>query len=177
MDAKSAVTLARSRIHGEVHNEHCQAIFDMVKLYNAPECKLLEIGVKHGFTLAIMAMACPLAKLLGVNPSLREIGIAKKNLAPYKNVELVCSKSWDYLPECQTMFDVIFVDGDHNNIAKDLPWWTRVRDGGLMLFHDYDYNHSRIVFNQLNQFLVALDKAYFDFHMDINGNGLVGLYK
>lgn len=176
MDAKSAITIARARMHGEVHNEHCQAIFEMVKLYNSPNARILEIGVKVGFTVAIMAMACPNAKVFGVNPSLKEIAIAKKNLAPYKNVELTCAKSWDYLADCPLTFDVVFVDGDHNRIAKDLPWWARIKKGGLMLFHDYDYDHSRIVYNTLNEFGKQLGRD-FDFYMQVNGNGLVGWYK
>ena len=176
MDAKSAVTFARSRIHGEVHNDHAKALFGLVKVFNHKDALLLELGVKCGFTMAVMAMACPLAKIIGVNPSQKEVAQAKRNLAPYKNTKLIQLKSWDYLPECQLKFDVIFVDGDHNRIEKDLPWWAKVKKGGLMLFHDYDYDHSRIVYNQLNEFRKQIGRG-FDFQMTVNGNGMVGWYK
>jgi predicted O-methyltransferase YrrM len=176
MNAKSAVIFARSRMHGEVHNDHAKALFNLVKQYNKENALILEIGVKLGFTVAIMAMACPKARIIGVNPSNVEIRAARNNLAPYKNTKLIAKKSWHYLPECQVKFDVIFVDGDHNRVAKDLPWWSKLKKGGLMLFHDYDKAKSRIVYNELNNFAKQLKRG-FDFYMVVNGNGLVGFYK
>lgn len=41
-------------------------------------------------------------------------------------------------------FDLIFLDAmhTHEDVKADIRrWWPRVRDGGLMVFHDYGHDH------------------------------------
>lgn len=100
---------------------------------------ILEIGTLVGYSAALMAMAAPKADIMTLNPNAREAEQAARNLEPYKNVRVGIIASWDYLvsQHAHDEYDMIFVDGDHRQIERDLPWFNRLKVGGLMLFHDY----------------------------------------
>ena len=76
---------------------------------------------------------------------------------------------------------MIFVDGDHNRIARDLPWFNRLQVGGLLLCHDYspewEWIPSPVVYAELNGMADRLGRA-FDVRLVDNGKvGMVGFYR
>lgn len=116
------------------------ALYQITKQYTAHTYpKILEIGTAWGFSAAIMAEAAPRAEIDTLNPKKSEWKEARKNLTPY-GVHVYNCKSWDFWdhPAAASMrYDLIFVDGDHGRVIKDLIWFNRLRHGGLILFHDY----------------------------------------
>ena len=99
--------------------------------------RILEIGTLHGFSALLMALAAPRALLTTLNPVGAEVARARGYLRGCANVTVVARASWDYLRTDRESYDLVFVDGDHRRVALDLPWFQRLRLGGLMLFHDY----------------------------------------
>ena len=126
-----------SRIRGQLLPYQALALYELVKAYDRPGCNILEIGTFVGHSTAVMAQAAPRAWIVTLNPAGHEARKAINNLRDWPNVRVVGERSWDYLEHDGTPWDVIFVDGDHKHIMQDMPWWDRVRCGGLMLFHDY----------------------------------------
>jgi predicted O-methyltransferase YrrM len=160
---------------------------------------ILEIGTALGYSAAMMAEAAPTAHITTLNPKEIEYPRAVKWLAPYTNVHVAKIKSWDFLeaarhfstPTYQWQVDMIFVDGDHGQIKRDLPWWEFLKVGGLMLFHDYSPEGSarpcQPVYDAVNDFAVGLGREpdlLVDWGIepdllviDDRGVGLAGFYK
>lgn len=160
-------------IKGQVLPHQAAALYAFAKGYNGGP--LLEIGTFVGYTASLMAQAAPLARIITLNPTAHEVKEARVNLEYCPNVEVIQAKSWDYLKGYNGPFlDFIFVDGDHNRIARDLPWWDWVAKGGLMLFHDYSQVQCPPVFEGVNEFF---DRDPDILIKDDDGNGLVGFYK
>ena len=88
--------------------------------------------------------------------------------------------SWDVLARDTDAWDLIFIDGDHNRIARDLPWFNRLREGGLLLCHDYSPQDSRspsgIVFAELNAMAERLGRPFDVRVIDEGKVGMVGFY-
>lgn len=141
--------------------EQVAALYALAKPYNHTSTRILEIGTAFGYSAAALAEACPLAHIVTLNPATNEVQAAKTNLRSYGNVTCVTVKSWDYLKNyIGTGFDVVFIDGDHNAIGRDLAWWEHVRPGGVMILHDYSPNNSprpcQPVFDAANRFAEQL---------------------
>ena len=150
--------------------------------YNIEGAMILEIGTLLGFSAAVMAEAAPLAKITTLNPVGREMTEARHNLRAYTNVTVKKAKSWEYLAQDTGWYDVVFIDGDHNRIALDLPWWDRIKANGLMAFHDYSPGNSprpcQPVFDAVN--MMARDMALKEpdtFVIDSDGVGMAGFYR
>lgn len=119
-------------------------LYRLAKHYQG-KVNILEIGTFMGYSAALMAMAAPRASITTLNPAAGEVIQARRNLAKWPNVKVLPVASWDYFttkaPRSQEndeeLYDMIFVDGDHRHIERDLPWFNRLKVGGLMLFHDY----------------------------------------
>jgi len=149
-----------------------------------PDANMLELGTYYGYTTAIMALSSPDARITTLEPGL-SYPDAVRNLAKFKNVNCLCVKSRDYLGEYSwimpsRVFDLIFVDGDHNKIGRDLHWWNLLKTGGTILFHDYSPAESnrpcQIVFETLNRFATWL-RAPDELIQDENGVGMVAWIK
>jgi hypothetical protein len=85
-----------------------------------------------------MADAAPRARIDTLNPVAHEFRVTARRLRPWRNVRCYPVASWDLLPNLVpgVLFDLVFVDGDHKQFARDLPWWDRVKVGGLFVCHD-----------------------------------------
>lgn len=155
------------------------ALFALVRPFNRVGATILEIGTAAGYSAAIMAQAAPRGFITTLNSAEHEVIGAMVNLELFMNVHPVCAASWDYLVEKPlAQFDVIFVDGDHGQIVRDMPWWDRVEPGGLMLFHDYSPKVCPPVYEAVNQLASDLDRDGPDVTiMDDKQIGLAGLYK
>lgn len=137
----------------------------------------LEIGTAYGFSAAVLALAAPNARIVTLNPKDTEYPRAKENLAQYENVIVRKAKSWDHLDGYQGPYlDLVFVDGDHGQVARDFAWWNWLKAGGLMLFHDYapegDSRPCQPVYEALNALRDALCRDF-----DVRYQSLAGWYK
>lgn len=113
-------------------------LYVLTRPFNHTGARILEIGTLCGYSAAAMAEAAPLARTLSSNPNKPEVDTASRRLAGYTNVKVLAAYSWDYLALSPSdTWDMIFVDGDHKQVQRDLPWFNRLKIGGLMLFHDY----------------------------------------
>ena len=78
-------------------------------------------------------------------------------------------------------YDMIFVDGNHDLVRLDLPWYNRLVTGGLFLHHDFSpLGSSREcppVFEALTEFTRVLDHAPEVLVRDLTGMGLAGWYR
>lgn len=157
------------------------ALYSWAKPYNRPGCQILEIGSFLGYSAAILATACPMADVTTLNPKHQEAISARANLRYWPRARVVEALSWDYLSVTGRSFDVIFCDGDHAAIARDLPWFDRVVAGGLMAFHDYSPAGSpracEPVYDTLNAMARALGRDFDRKVIDAGGVGMVGFVR
>ena len=130
-----------------------------------------------------MAEAMPKAHIVTLNqPKPAEFERAVKHLALYRNVSLLQVCSWDYLEALEPgmLFDLVFVDGDHVQIGRDLPWWEHIAPGGLFLFHDYSPEKSGRpcvpVYEGINRWMVEKDLEPDVLVVDDRQVGMIGFY-
>lgn len=174
----SALRVARQTAKGRLLECQAAALFALAQPFNGG--RILEIGTLLGYSAAILAQAAPKARITTLNPAAGEAEVARRNLRRWSHVTVLDQRSWDFLATDDNTYDLIFVDGDHNRISLDLPWFNRLRVGGLMLFHDYSPlgspSASPIVY-------AALNGAAARFHgfdvlvIDDQQTGLAGFYR
>lgn len=174
---------------GSVLTYQAMCLYALAKQYNSPDTRILEIGTGKGYSTSYIASACPNAQITTLSISYEESeharNIVRNNLG-FKNVTFrVVESSWQYYQDMtnlldfsnQPMYDMIFVDGDHNKVAKDLVWWNNIVDGGLFVFHDYTPKETTVT-RVLNEFKEQLGKKQFDVLIaDTDNIGMAGFYK
>ena len=166
----------------EVYTYQAVVLYVLAGDYNRVDAHLLEIGTAVGFSAAYLAEGAPLAKITTLNPKEAEVHVARQNLTAYGNVTVVPELSWDYLGRYEgPPLDMIFVDGDHNAVVRDLPWWNWLAEGGLMVFHDYapadTIRPCPPVYNAVNTLSACLHRKLDIKVIDDDGVGLAGLYR
>jgi len=149
--------------------------------YNRRGGAILEIGTAQGYSAAIMAEAATEARLTTLNPKDSEWTKARENLQDWRNATVLKVKSWDYFDQSDQHYDLIFVDGDHGQVERDLVFWERVKPGGLFLFHDYAAEGSarpcQPVYEAVNGFAARLGREPDVLVVDDRGVGIAGFYK
>ena len=154
------------------------ALYALATRYNVEGANILEIGTAAGFSAAMIAQAAPLAKIVTLNPRDWEVATAARSLEPWPNVTTVKAASWDYLDAYQgPQLDMVFVDGDHNRVPKDLPWYNWLKVGGLMLFHDYSETACPAVYKTVNRMIIDFNRLLDVKIIDDNKIGLAGFYR
>lgn len=173
---ESRVALVKSAsIYGQLLGYQAAAIFELAKKYDGQS--ILEIGTLAGYSASLLAQACPNSKIITLNSAKHEIPNAKKNLINYPNVEVLCKVSWDYIDEYDGPdFSMIFVDGDHVRVGKDMPWWCRLAKGGLMLFHDYKVEEIYVHY-AVDTLGIKLGREPDIMIIDTDNTGMAGFYK
>jgi len=154
------------------------ALFKLARDYDIPGAMILEIGTGAGYSTVIMAQATPSARITTLNPDSAERSTSLPVLANWKNIKSVQMSSWTFLDNYTgPQLDMIFVDGDHKRVPKDLPWWDWLASGGLMLFHDYSEQQCPPVYRTLNKWRDELGRDFDVLLMDSDGIGMAGFYK
>lgn len=179
---ETADILASGSSKKRVYEYQAAALYLLAQKANRAGAQILEIGTYYGFTAAVMGLAAPEAQVTTLNPTTWEYETAKKNLRLLGNVACKCRYSWEYLEEYMgPELDLIFVDGNHVKISKDLEWWAWVKQGGMMVFHDYSPAESHRpctpVFEGLNKFREKLGRNFDILVVDDGLAGMAGFVK
>jgi predicted O-methyltransferase YrrM len=158
------------------------ALFLLANRVGTPGSHFLEIGTAFGFSATVLALGAPLASITTLNPKATEVPVARQNLEKFANVTILQVHSWEYLKFYQgPVLDFVFVDGDHERVDLDFPWFNRLRVGGLILFHDYSPGESKRpcepVFNKVNWFAKTLGRHPDVLIVDSQNVGMAGFYR
>ena len=169
--------LAKSgHIKGQLKLYQAAALYALARRYD--KGNILEIGTLVGYSSSLIAQAAPNGTITTLNPTTHEAKEARKNLVQYGNVTVIEQKSWDYLNKYTgPLLDMIFVDGDHVRVEKDLPWWSWLKRGGLMLFHDYTEHCSPHVCRAVDGMSEILGKGPDVLLIDTDDVGMAGFIK
>lgn len=157
------------------------ALYYLARAYD--HGRILEIGTGHGGSAYMLAHAAPNATVVSITTNPHEKIDAERywRSVGIKHALVVVEPSWDFLARTEDMFDFVFIDGDHNRIARDLPWFNRLNVGGLMVCHDYSPQDSRtpsgIVFDELNALRDRLGRPFDVSLIDEGKVGMVGFYR
>lgn len=159
------------------------ALFLLAREQNRPGARILEIGTGRGGSGYVLSRAAPLATILSLTTSDRDWVAAQElwRQLGCRNISGLLTASWDYLAQTSETWDLVFIDGDHNRIARDLPWFDRLREGGLLLCHDYSPQGSRapsaIVYEELNALAARLGRPFDVRLVDEDQVGMAGFYR
>lgn len=165
-------------IKGQLLPYQAAALFVLAQQYNRKDARILEIGTLVGYSASIIAQACPLAaEITTLNPTIAEGAKAVENLAQWENVFVLPERSWDYLErDARHGWSMIFVDGDHKRVGRDMAWWNRCGPGSLMLFHDYTENGSPYVVGAVERLTEIVHRSPAVMLLDDDGVGMAGHY-
>jgi predicted O-methyltransferase YrrM len=167
--------ITRGNVRQQIRPYQAHVLYHMARRYNREGARILEIGTYYGYSAAVMAQAAPLAHITTLTPMDWEANDARVNLAQFGNATVLCKASWDYLTEDTGEFDMIFVDGDHKQIRRDLPWYNRIRPGGLMLFHDYSPNGSAMACPPVYRALEEMRQTFREFDVLVVDTEQIGM--
>ena len=183
-DVLAAVRADIPKTKREIELYQAAVLYSLTSQYDAPGAHILEIGTAMGYSAAVMSRAAPRAHIDTLNPKMREWKRTLDYLghSNYPNVMPLPTCSWDYLAAYDgPMLDMMFVDGDHGQAARDFAWWEWVKTGGLMLFHDYapegTHRPCQPVYEALQAFRAGLGRGFDVLVTDDQGVGVAGWYR
>lgn len=133
-DEIAAAIQEGAHIQGAMLPYQQAALYRLAQPYDGG--KMLEIGCLRGRSARLLACAAPKAEIVTMSPIREHVEAARTNVQPYP-VTVLQEYSWDFLRRDARAWNLIFVDGDHRKVARDMPWFNRLEIGGLMVFHDY----------------------------------------
>ena len=180
-----ATLIAEVRKHVPRHNkevweEQAITIALLASQYNRRGARLLEWGTNRGFTASILRFAAPKAEVTTLEP-MRAVRRIVRAYLPSLDIHVRPETSVAYLEADDRMYDMIFVDGDHKRIRRDLPWYNRLHTDGLFLHHDFSPAGSSLpcppVYRALNEFAARLDHPADVLVVDNTGTGIAGWYR
>jgi predicted O-methyltransferase YrrM len=113
--------------------------------------RTLEVGSAFGYSAVVMARAgAPFVLSIDTHQMASDsLAIMQSNLRAYNvtgRVGIVVGQSQDLMPAliaCGARFDLVFVDGDHSEVAlrSDVRYAMRLLgSGGVLACHDYGYD-------------------------------------
>ena len=140
--ASRAIYEKTAHIHHSMPVWQCMMLAAIGSWFNYEGANILEIGSAKGGSAAIWCESAPLALVSCLEPADRFQPYLAKVRSFYGNLEIRQAYSWDWL-RCVIgdpyvrRYDLVFVDGNHVLVHRDLPWWNYLRVNGLMFFDDY----------------------------------------
>lgn len=145
VEIEQQVKLVVKNTKKAVYSYQAMALYHLAKSYNGG--KALEIGTAYGYSCFFLAKAMPDSQIITLNASIGEVEAVNGNgaLSRFPNVQILHRISWKYLEESDgtAEYNFIFVDGDHKRVRLDFPYFNRLLEGGLIMFHDYSPFGSR----------------------------------
>ena len=164
----------------EVWEEQCVVLAMCASQYNRVGARILEIGANRGMSACVMQLAAPQADVTTLEPHRKRRDIVRTNIAGI-GVHVRPETSTAFLDVDDCTYDMIFVDGDHDHVRADLPWYNRLAIGGLFLHHDFSPDGSsrptQPLFEALTEFWRVLDHAPEVLVRDLTGTGIAGWYR
>lgn len=183
MSARCPSAPALPAVKRKVLDYQLLALYWLARQYDREGARILEIGTLHGGSGYMLAKAAPRAHILSLTASEAESAGARRfwQSQGLRHIETRVELSWDLLAHDRTSWDMVFIDGDHNAIARDLPWFDRLREGGLLVCHDYSPQDSRtpsgIVYAELNRMAELLGRPFDVRLVDEGKVGMAGFYR
>jgi predicted O-methyltransferase YrrM len=122
----------------EIMPYEAACLYALARQFDRPGAEFFEIGTCYGWSALVMAAGAPHAHIATCTPNPSHIEAATANFAGHPNLELRPARSQDLLTDYRgPLLDMLFIDGDHNAVIHDMPWWNWLKVGGLMVHHDY----------------------------------------
>ncbi len=160
------------------------ALYGLAQALDKKGASVLEIGTGQGGSAYLLARAMPEARIVSLTTNPAEAELARRFLAAshIENVEVRVQPAMELLQEQnRTRWTMVWVDGDHNQIARDLPWFNRLEVGGLFLCHDWSpaesAHPSPVVYQALVAFGQALGRPADVEIVDETLTGMAGWYR
>lgn len=169
------------------------ALYVLARQYNHPGARFLEIGTGHGGSAFMLSKGAPLVRNIQswtVSKAEADIATGLWRREGCMGVTCMLGASWDVLATRERdggpkgshgALDLVFIDGDHNQIARDLPWFNQLRTGGLLICHDYSPSTARsaspVVFAELNLAARRLGRPFDVTIVDDEQIGMAGFYR
>jgi predicted O-methyltransferase YrrM len=98
---------------------------------------ILEIGTLAGYSTIWLARALPAdGRLVTLEVDPRAAEVARRNLAPYADVELIVGPALQTLPRLTGPFDLVFIDADKRSNPAYLDWALRLSRPGTLIVAD-----------------------------------------
>ena len=105
--------------------------------------KILEIGTAVGYSGTLMLLSCQDANLTTIdnnNDMCRKAKDTFKNFNLQNRVNIICDDAFNFLQNCNEIYDFIFVDGPKGQYIKYLPYLKKlIKSGGVIFCDDVLY--------------------------------------
>jgi len=167
------------RMHGiqsQVGLHQACGLILLARQFQGADASFLNIGCAYGYSTACLAEGAPDAQIESLDVNLKRLQIAQKVLTRYRHVQLIKQASWDFFnAHPGRQWDLIFVDGCHREIWRDMPFYNMVRPGGLFLSHDYIPARFPFVVEALDTLTTQFDRPFDVRIYDDRGCGVVGM--
>lgn len=144
--------------HAEyIESKNYYEIYYAICKYFQPE-RILEIGVRYGYSLYAMASACEYLEFaIGYDIDDYEsnsIEIANKNLREkFINKTLVINRNSQYMQKLNESYDLIHIDGDHSYTGKIHDLNLTLNSCKVVIVDDY--THIPHIKNAVDQFVIV----------------------
>lgn len=181
--ARSERLVALPSVRCKLLDYQMLALYLLARRYDRPGAHLLDIGTGAGASAFLLAQGARQARIVSLTTSAADATAAERfwRSQGCATIEGRIEASWDYLARIGGVWDLVFVDGDHNRVARDLLWFDRLREGGLLLCHDYSPADSAapsaIVYAELNALAARLGRPFDVRLVDERRIGMAGFYR
>ena len=182
----AAIAIRENRlIPGKVDLYQATVLFMAARQYDHVGAQIVDFGTMHGWSASMLSSGAPGALVHTLEPDRERRVMAKWHLTKWGflngNVRVLADTSQEFqrkIADRGVGVDLVFIDGDHHHCEPDMPWWNLLREGGLLLFHDYTAKYQSVV-TCVDGLVKQLGKEDPDILLvnARNGQGMAGVYK